>query len=60
MKVTNLSYHVTVLRGYRVVKMVNKRPVRGAVEHFYESKVADNPLALEILKKTKARDEGKA
>jgi DNA-binding transcriptional ArsR family regulator len=59
-KVTNLSYHVTVLRQYRVVKMVDKRPVRGAIEHFYESKVADNPLALEILKKTRAKDEGKA
>ncbi len=58
-RVTNLSYHFNVLRQHRIVKVVDERPIRGAVEHFYESKVADNSLALEILRKTKAKDEGR-
>lgn len=58
-RVTNLSYHVNVLREHCIVKLVHEQPVRGAVEHFYESKVADNSLALEILEKTEAKDKGK-
>lgn len=56
-QVTNLSYHMDVLRNYCVVKLVDEQPVRGAIEHFYESKVADSPIVQAILEETRAEDE---
>lgn len=32
----NVSYHLRFLRKLGAVEMVRTRPVRGAVEHFYE------------------------
>jgi hypothetical protein len=58
--VTNLSYHVGILAQSRAVAMVDQRPVRGAVEHFYESRVGDNKVIREILLKTRAEDEREA
>lgn len=33
--VQDISYHVKVLRDYGFLRLVEARPVRGAVEHFY-------------------------
>lgn len=35
--VSNVSYHIKVLRTYGGIKMVREEPVRGAVEHFYRA-----------------------
>lgn len=58
--VPSLSYHFKVLQRQCIVKLVGERPVRGAVEHFFESKVTDNAVALEILRNTSAGDEDEA
>jgi DNA-binding transcriptional ArsR family regulator len=54
---SSISYHVCVLRGYRAIDLIDEQQVRGAIEHFYVSKVADNPTVLEVLKETEAEDE---
>lgn len=36
-KLSNVSYHVRVLETLGLIKLVRSRPVRGAVEHFYEA-----------------------
>lgn len=56
--VGNVSYHMGVLRKCGAVSMVDERPVRGAVEHFFVSEVADNPAVQAMLDETKAQDEG--
>jgi DNA-binding transcriptional ArsR family regulator len=56
--VMQLSYHVNVLGGYRMVELVAEKPARGTMEHFYESKVAADPFVLEILSRTEDEDEG--
>ena len=33
----NVSYHVRTLADYGLVKLVRKRPRRGAIEHFYKA-----------------------
>ncbi len=33
----NVSYHVQILLKYDVIELVDTRPVRGAVEHFYRA-----------------------
>jgi DNA-binding transcriptional ArsR family regulator len=58
--VTNVSYHMNVLRRCGAVEVVQETQVRGAVEHFYASKVDDNELVEAMLGKTEAEDEGRA
>jgi DNA-binding transcriptional ArsR family regulator len=36
-KLSDVSYHVKVLRKNDVIELVDTRPVRGAVEHFYRA-----------------------
>jgi DNA-binding transcriptional ArsR family regulator len=45
---SNVSYHVRVLVDCAAVTLVNARPARGSVEHFYRSTV-DAPWALQVL-----------
>jgi DNA-binding transcriptional ArsR family regulator len=33
----NVSYHVRMLRGYGLIKLVRRQQRRGAVEHYYEA-----------------------
>ena len=35
--VSDVAYHVRVLRELGLIKLVNTRQVRGATEHFYRS-----------------------
>lgn len=44
----NVSYHVKTLLEYNCVELVKTEPRRGAVEHFYRSKVKRD-WALEVL-----------
>jgi DNA-binding transcriptional ArsR family regulator len=57
---SRISYHVKVLRKFGVVALVNEQQVRGAIEHFYVSQVADHPSVRKMLDETEAEDEGKA
>jgi len=54
-----VSYHVTVLVGFGVLKSAGEQPVRGAIEHFYVSQVADDPAIKALLESTKESDEEK-
>jgi DNA-binding transcriptional ArsR family regulator len=38
-EVGTISYHVRVLKKHELIKRVDRRPVRGAVENIYQSKV---------------------
>jgi DNA-binding transcriptional ArsR family regulator len=44
-EIANVSYHVKVLRENDVIELVNRRQVRGAVEHFYRA--TQRPLSDE-------------
>jgi DNA-binding transcriptional ArsR family regulator len=58
--VSHISYHVKVLKSCRVIALTDTQPRRGAVEHFYASTIADNPLMGSLLEATQAEDEAKA
>lgn len=53
----NTSYHLKVLRDCNAVVETDSRHVRGAVEHFYASVVANSPSICEILDSTAEEDE---
>ena len=57
---SNVSYHMNILRKYRVAAVVDERQVRGAVEHFYVSMVDDHSAVLSMLDETEAKDGDKA
>jgi DNA-binding transcriptional ArsR family regulator len=56
--VSHVSYHVKVLRECGAVALTDTRPVRGALEHFYASTVAENESVNVILGSTEEEDEG--
>jgi DNA-binding transcriptional ArsR family regulator len=45
---TNVAYHVRVLAKRQAIVMVNERPVRGSMQHFYRVNI-EAPWAREIL-----------
>ncbi len=55
--VSHVSYHVKVLRECGSVALTDTRPVRGALEHFYASTVAENESVNVILASTEEEDE---
>jgi DNA-binding transcriptional ArsR family regulator len=54
---SQVSYHVKVLRDYDMIELVKEEPVRGAVEHFYRAntKVFIPSGVLKLLPKTAQR-----
>lgn len=54
--VSNVSYHVRVLRDKGVVTLISTRPVRGSSEHFYSSTLADHAVAVQLLESTAGED----
>jgi DNA-binding transcriptional ArsR family regulator len=52
-----VSHHFTFLSEREIIEMVRWNEVRGAVEHVYESLVADDPLVKEMLRRTEKDDE---
>ncbi len=52
-----LAYHFKVLQGLGAVRQVNERMVRGAVEHFYETTIEDDPPIEALLEETREADE---
>lgn len=55
--VSHVSYHVKVLRECGAVALTDTRPVRGALEHFYASTVAENESVIAILTSTAEEDK---
>lgn len=46
--VSNVAYHVRVLADCGAITLVDTKPVRGAIEHFYRSSVKQ-PWAQQII-----------
>ena len=57
--VANVSYHARVLSDAGAVALTGTRSVRGSIEHFYASTIAENAAAAELLESTAAEDRGK-
>jgi DNA-binding transcriptional ArsR family regulator len=53
---SNVSYHAKMLLLRRGTALVRTRRVRGAVEHFYASRVADNQAVRALLEETRRPD----
>ena len=53
---SNLNYHVGVLRDAGAIVLSAKRPVRGSTEHFYASTVTGNAAVAEFLESTTEGD----
>jgi DNA-binding transcriptional ArsR family regulator len=56
-QLTNVSYHVGVLRQLGAVTEVAQGPVRGALEHFYSPTIEGNTPILTLLEETREADE---
>lgn len=54
---SNVSYHVRVLKECHVLALTDTQQKRGSVEHFYASTVMSNDQAVELLEVTKKDDE---
>lgn len=52
---STVNYHVTELRHSGLVKVVDERQVRGAIEHFYRAVDAPKPSKQKKGRKTKHR-----
>lgn len=55
---SNVSYHMDILRKSDAAAVVEERQVRGAMEHFYVSNIADSPGVQTMLDETEIEDEG--
>jgi DNA-binding transcriptional ArsR family regulator len=45
---SNVSYHVRVLADCGAIALVNTKPVRGSMQHFYRTAI-EAPWALQVL-----------
>lgn len=55
--VSAVSYHVTILRNFGAVELVDEQMARGAVEHFYETTIEDDPPVEALLEETRPEDD---
>jgi hypothetical protein len=56
---STVAYHMKVLVKYGMVEQTGTRPIRGALERFFGSTVADNPVVLSVLSQTEGLDAPK-
>jgi DNA-binding transcriptional ArsR family regulator len=56
--VSAVAYHVTILRRFGALELVEEQMARGAVEHFYSSTIEDDPPIEALLEETRLADEG--
>jgi hypothetical protein len=56
-KLSSISYHTSVLGRLNAIAMVGQRQVRGAMEHFHASQVADTAWVRGLLSRTRESDE---
>lgn len=54
--ISNVSYHVRVLREKGAIALTDRLPVRGSAEHFYFSVLPEHKLAVQLLASTKRED----
>src|SRR5512146_395785 len=47
-----VAYHIRVLRTFGAVKPTDERMVRGAIEHFYETTIENDPPIETLLEET--------
>jgi DNA-binding transcriptional ArsR family regulator len=52
-----VGYHTRVLLACGAVEPAGERPVRGAVEHFYDTTIENDPPIEALLEETRAVDE---
>jgi DNA-binding transcriptional ArsR family regulator len=52
-----IGYHVRVLRELGAVELTDEKMVRGAVEHFYETTINDDPPIETLLEETREVDD---
>lgn len=55
--VSMVAYHVSVLRNFDAVELAEEQPAGGAVEHFYETTIKDDPPIETLLEETREVDE---
>jgi DNA-binding transcriptional ArsR family regulator len=55
--VSPVAYHVTILRRFGAIELAEEQMARGAVEHFYASKVEEDPPIETLLEETRLADE---
>lgn len=55
--VSPIAYHVTILRRFGAIELAEEKMARGAVEHFYASKITDDPPIEALLEETRLADE---
>lgn len=55
--VSPVAYHVTILRRFGAIELAEEQMARGAVEHFYASKIEDDPPIEALLEETRLADE---
>lgn len=58
--VSPIAYHVTILRKFDAIVLAEEQMARGAVEHFYASKIEDDPPIEALLEETRLADEEEA
>ena len=56
---SNISYHVRVLRDAHALALTDAVPVRGSMEHFYASTVEDDHWVRSVLEADERQDEGR-
>lgn len=56
-QLTGVSYHVRILRDFKIVSLDRTEPARGATEHLYASEASDDPWVRGLLKRTREDDE---
>jgi DNA-binding transcriptional ArsR family regulator len=56
--VGTIGYHMRVLEELGAVELTDEKMVRGAVEHFYETTIADDPPIEALLEETRKVDDG--
>ncbi|HEX5989371.1 MAG TPA: helix-turn-helix domain-containing protein [Solirubrobacterales bacterium] len=56
---STVAYHMKVLLKFKMVREDHAESRRGALEHFFLSEVADDPLVLSVLAQTEGLDAPK-
>ncbi len=52
-----VAYHVNILRKFGAIRLTDEQMARGAVEHFYETTIEEDPPIEALLEETRSADE---
>jgi hypothetical protein len=56
--VGTITYHARILWHFEAVEPTRERQARGAVEHFYEVTIENDPPVEALLEETREADDG--